>query len=72
MTMSKILMDEIEKQKMDLRRQAKNLERDYTGGQYESTLSDFLKSIQRLRELQMALFAWEELLNGEGASEKAR
>lgn len=45
---------------MNLRRQAKNLEKDYTGGQYESMLSDFLKSIQRLRELQMVLFAWEE------------
>lgn len=45
---------------MDLRRQAKNPEKDYTGGQYESMLSDFLKSIQRLREWQMVLFAWEE------------
>lgn len=63
MTTGKILIDEIEKQKMYLRRQAKNLEDDYGSEQYESTLTIFLKSFQRLRELQMALFAWEELLD---------
>ena len=68
MTTGKILIDEIEKQKMYLRRQAKNLENDYAGEQYESTLTTFLKSFQRLRELQMALFAWEELLDDEEPS----
>lgn len=68
MTTGKILIDEIEKQKMYLRRQAKNLEDDYASEQYESTLTIFLKSFQRLRELQMALFAWEELLDGEEPS----
>lgn len=69
MTTGKILIDKIEKQKMYLRRQAKNLEDNYASEQqYETTLTIFLKSFQRLRDLQMALFAWEELLDDEESS----
>ena len=61
MTTRKIFIDEIEKQKMDLRRQVKKLEKDYASEQYESTLCIFLQSFQRLRELQTALFCWKKM-----------
>lgn len=46
-TGKKILIDEIEKQKMYLRRQAKNLEDDYASKQYETTLTIFPKIISK-------------------------